>query len=68
MKVKEFIQLLKKINPEADISLGNFTYYLSAGKNIVTQVNIDGDEMKILGDDKKRDLKKVESCVIWGSE
>lgn len=60
--------MLKKINPEADISLGNFCYYLSSGKNRIEQVNIDGDELKILKDDKVRNLKKVKSCVIWGSE
>lgn len=70
MKVKEFIKLLKTINPEANFLVGNFYYYSSGGENNLDYVNIDGDELKILEDDatKIRKIKKVKKCILWCSE
>lgn len=68
MRVKNFIKMLNKLNPEAEISMGNFVYYKTSGYNIENIVNIDGDIFKFLVDDKKRDIKIIKKCVIWVSE
>ena len=67
-KVKEFVKLLKRINPEAEFSTGNFCYYRTSGMGRKDYANIDGDTLKLCKTDKKIDLKKVKYCVLWCSE
>ena len=67
MKLKQFIKLLQKINPNAEISPGNIHYYIEH-KNDKYTLDIDGDNFLIIKDETKRNLKEIKKVVIWQSE
>ena len=66
MKVKEFIKLLKKINPEAHLLTGNITGYKPKTES-QTELNLYNFWYECV-EEQDKDLTKIENVVLWSDE
>lgn len=66
MKVKEFIEIIKKLAKDCEIKTGNATAYWSDEKEKdISALNFfDGFSKKEL----EKDFSKIKRLVIWGEE
>jgi len=65
MNVGEFIDALKKVNPNAEIETGNSVYFITKFMDRNDTLNY---YYGFSNEELKKDLSKINRVIIWGDE
>jgi len=65
MNVGEFINVLRKVNPNAEIETGNSAYFTVKLRNMSDTLNY---YYGFSSEELKKDLSKINRVIIWGDE